>query len=777
MVRARPHLSAALLIAVILLFWHWPLLLGDQMGQSYALWNDYPWKGVQPAGLDVSPRAGEGDAAVLYHPVTALAHDQLASGEPPLWNPFVYAGTPLLGDMQSALAFPLTWLALVLSPEAAWGWIALLKLFTAGTGAYFLGRRLRLSWGASVLAALVFMLSAPLILWLQWPLATLYSLFPWLLLATDRLASRPNPARAAALAAVVGLSLVAGHGETALLSSSAAAIYFAAVLVAGRQGRWRRATVAWMGAHVLGAGLAAVSLLPFLEAYSDSITVAVHGENAGARLPLKSLVTYLMPSFFGGDRSGELGGLDYLHTAGYFGAAALLLAAFGLWRRRHEHRIVAVAGVGAIALMVAFGVPPVSWFTQIVPPYSNANNLRVLYIPALAAGLLAGAGLDSLVKRRARPREALLAAAGVALVAVVLVGSVAVAGELEGPAEQRLESALRLALVLAAGVGCVHALGRLATNKAVALVLAVAVLDLAYLQGRNAILPPEEAHPPEPPSLTFLERQKGPFRLAAIRPDIFAPAVLPGSTSVLYGLQNIGGYELPQSKRWADFSHYVMGHRGLTRELILTTPPPTRSALAAQRMMNVRYYITAPEAPPLDRPLEVAYRGPDAVVYRDPGALPRAYVVSNVRRTGYDEALSTLVRGGLDPRRDALVPPDAPAGSGRGPLRPARVETPDSQHVHIDVPAGRGGWLVVANAYSPQWEATVDGRPARLYPTNFAAMGLPIAAGAHSVELRLDRTSLWAGLGISAVSLLVLLLLAGPAGRPPAPSATGPEAH
>ena len=454
--RSRPHLSATLLIAVVLLAWHWPLLLGDQMGQSHTLWNDYPWKGVQPAGLDVSPRAGEGDAAVLYHPVTALAHDQLASGEPPLWNPFIYAGTPLLGDMQSALAYPLTWLALVFSPEAAWGWIALLKLFTAGMGAYFLGRRLGFTWGAGVLAALVFMLSAPLILWLQWPLATVYSLFPWLLLTTDRLASRPSPARAAALAAVVGLSLVAGHGETALLSSSAAAIYLAVVLVAGRQHRWRRATVAWLGAHVLGAGLAAVSLLPFLEAYSDSITVAVHGENAGARLPLKSLLTYLMPSFFGGDRSGELGGLDYLHTAGYFGAAALLVAAFGLWRRRREPRIVAVAAVGAVALMVAFGVPPVSWFTQLVPPYSNANNLRVLYIPALAAGLLAGAGLDSLVERRAQPRDALLAAAGVALVAAVLAGSVAVAGELEGPAQQRLESALRLALMLAAGAVCLR---------------------------------------------------------------------------------------------------------------------------------------------------------------------------------------------------------------------------------------------------------------------------------------------------------------------------------
>jgi hypothetical protein len=764
---AHPHLAAAFLIAAVLLLWNWPLLIGHQMGQSYTLWNEFPWKGVKPAGLEVSPRAGEGDAAVLYHPVTALSHDHVAGGELPLWNPYVYAGAPLLGDMQSAPGYPLTWLALIFPADAAWGWIALLKLFTAGMGAYLLGRRLRLSWGAAVLAGLVYVLSAPLIVWLQWPLGTVFSLFPWLLWATDRVLRTPGPGSAAGLSAVVGLSLLAGHGETALLSSTAAAVYLAVVLIRERPRRWPSAVGAWLGAHVLGVGLAAVALLPFLEAYRHSITVAVHGDNAAARLPAKALVNYLMPNFFGDDRSGALGGIDYLHTAAYFGVAALMLAAVGLWRRQREPVMVAVAAAALFALMVAFGVPPVSLVMSIVPPYSNGNNLRVLYVPALAAGLLAGTGMDALARRPMLLRAALVPAAALAGLALLMWGVIAVAGGLEGPADQRLGSAVRLAVVLALGTGCLLAVGRLRRHAAVALVLVVAALDLAYLQDRNTILPADEAYPPASPAISYLERQRGPFRFAAIRPGIFARAVLPGSTGVLHGLENIGGYELPQSERWADFSYFVLGHRGLTRELILTTPAPRGSALTAQRMMNVRYYVTAPDAPPLDRSLAVAYRGPDAVVYRDPRALPRAYVVPRVRRAGYDEALSALVRGGLDPRREALVPPDAPepGPDAGGSLRPARARALDSQHVRVEVPTGPGGWLVVANAYSPQWEATVDGRPAELQPTNFAAMGLPMEAGAHTVELRLDRTSFWSGLAISALSLVVVLLLAGPFAR------------
>jgi hypothetical protein len=85
--------------------------------------------------------------------------------------------------------------------------------------------------------------------------------------------------------------------------------------------------------------------------------------------------------------------------------------------------------------------------------------------------------------------------------------------------------------------------------------------------------------------------------------------------------------------------------------------------------------------------------------------------------------------------------------------------------MRVEVPAGAAGWLVISNAYSPQWEARVDGRPVQLYPTNFSAMGLRLRPGAHSVELQLDRTSLWVGATISGVSLLLLLLLAVPVRR------------
>ena len=56
---------------------------------------------------------------------------------------------------------------------------------------------------------------------------------------------------------------------------------------------------------------------------------------------------------------------------------------------------------------------------------------------------------------------------------------------------------------------------------------------------------------------------------------------------------------------------------------------------------------------------------------------------------------------------------------------------------------------MIADAYAPSWTATVDGRPRRLWATDVALMGLPVARGRRTVDVRLDRTSFWIGAAIS----------------------------
>jgi hypothetical protein len=333
---------------------------------------------------------------------------------------------------------------------------------------------------------------------------------------------------------------------------------------------------------------------------------------------------------------------------------------------------------------------------------------------------------------------------------------------LHAPRATETAALWRFGASLAAGAGCLLALGRAPRPAATALVLVVAVAELAYLRGYNLILPAEQAYPPKPPAVAALQAHAGGGRVSVLRPGPFE-ALLQPDTPALYELEGIQGYDYPQPLRWADFSWYVLGERGPNREIILNSPTPRGAALTGLRMMNTRLYIGPPGARAPGPGLRTVYGGPDGTVFEDPGALPRAYVLGRVLRLGDAAALRLLARGGLDPRRAAIVPPGAPdPAPAPAAFRPARTERLDEEHWRIAVPPGGGGWLVVANSYGPQWRARVDGRPAELYPTNHAALGLPLPAGARVVELSVSHGSLQLGLGISAFAAALLLALAWP---------------
>jgi hypothetical protein len=756
----RHHVAAAGLLLAVLLVWFHPLLGGDQLTQAHALYVNVPWASEAPPGIADAARSGEGDSAVQHEPIAEVARTSVRDGHLPLLNPSVYAGAPLQGDMQSALAFPLQWLMLPLGVSKAWGWIALLRLLIAGLGAYALARRLRAGWPGAMLAGAAYMLCAPNITWAQWPLGTEFALFPWLLLATDLVRERPGPGPIAGLGAAVGLSVLGGHPETILWSSVFAGLYLL-VRMAGERRSLRRPLAAFVGGHLLGALAGGIALVTFLQAYADSITSEVHDLFSRAHLPLSAGITYLLPEAFGDGKPFYDGPfLTYQLAAGYVGIVILLLAGVLAIRRARDPLTWALGAVAALALMVVFAIPPVSWIVRAVPPFKDGNNLRLLYAIALVFAVAAGLGLDGLI-RRPLPVRRLAIGAGAALGTCVLyVLIVWAAGDLSASTSTELRGLAFFAVAFALSVAVLWAAGRVRSGRVVAAALLLAVLELAYLQDWNVFLPPDQATPPQPASIAFLRSRPPPFRLSGLWPALGPPESLPANTAGYYGLESIQGYEFPFSKRWSNLSFYVFGEHGLDRELpTKTSPVPRGAALRALRMANVRYYLAPPTFPVPSPALRRVYLARDAAVFADPEALPRAYVVPRTVPVSDAAALATLRRGALDPRRVALVPPGTAAPPGAR-YAAARTRKLDAQRWRVTLPSGGGGWLVFAMSWSPLWEATVDGKAVGTYPTDYALVGLPVRAGARTVEFKYAATAALWGLIASLAGWLAIAALA-----------------
>ena len=67
----------------------------------------------------------------------------------------------LVGNLQSALFLPLTWILLVLPLGYAWGVLAVAKLALAGLGAYVVARQVRAGWAGGMVSGVVMMLRGP----------------------------------------------------------------------------------------------------------------------------------------------------------------------------------------------------------------------------------------------------------------------------------------------------------------------------------------------------------------------------------------------------------------------------------------------------------------------------------------------------------------------------------------------------------------------------------------------------------------------------------------
>ena len=84
--------------------------------------------------------------------------------------------------------------------------------------------------------------------------------------------------------------------------------------------------------------------------------------------------------------------------AWYVGALPLLLAGVALVRGGRERW--AVAGAALVSLLVATGVDPLFTIAHHVPGFGQAHNTRLGVFVALGLALLAGWGLDDLVRGR-----------------------------------------------------------------------------------------------------------------------------------------------------------------------------------------------------------------------------------------------------------------------------------------------------------------------------------------------------------------------------------------
>jgi hypothetical protein len=701
------------------------------------------WKLTTMQGFVITDDIFTSDIMNEGFPYRHYISEALKKGELPIWLPYIYGGIPLLARAEAGVCYPLNALLFgTLPPYVALNLVILITLLTAALGMYFYAREVDTGVLPAILAAATFAYSGFVVSHIKHlSMVGTVCWFPFGLLVIERAVRRSDRYVLLWLGAVFGLQNLSGHIQTAYYAGLVYIVYFLFRLLSMRKetttakrksqehvspltpfGVW------FLAAMALGVGISAVQLLPTYE------LVGLTQRSGGVTFDYAASYAYdpsNIKTFFYPYANGDIGNATYRGESifwedyGYVGVIPLLLALYGAiksWRAWHVKFFVLTALV-AYAFVLGPNTPFYEAAFYLVPGMKFFRfPTRFLFVVDTALAILAAIGMTRLIaSHRARN--------------------------------------LQYALVL------------------------VTVGDLLFFQLRqNPIVHAQQwLTPPaivqrlkEDDSLFRIfspggtETHKAAFSAAqgwqgSLQPYLDQREFVQGSSNVLYNLFSADGYAQLTPNYVVD----IWGDQNRSGVILTTaslTPDgrflPKDSFHKLMDLFNVKYVISPWEIS--SRTLTFVQQHGNALLYRNPTVLPRAFVVGKYTIASNPEAgKALLVSDEFDPRRAVIVYETLPYARTEDSLRAsASVERYETNEVVVSVSSSSAGILVLSDTFYPGWKADIDGVETNIYQANLCQRAVVVPGGTHTVRFRFASSSIAWGETLSVASVAVLVTLA-----------------
>jgi hypothetical protein len=148
----------------------------------------------------------------------------------------------------------------------------------------------------------------------------------------------------------------------------------------------------------------------------------------------------------------------------------------------------------------------------------------------------------------------------------------------------------------------------------------------------------------------------------------------------------------------------------------------------------------------------------DVKIYENLDVLPRAFVVSRAIIAPSDPTALTVMREPSVDLAKSVVLDVTQVKVGQDGTQDvsykANILSYEPERVVIETSGKSAGWLVLTDAWSPGWRATVDGSPVEIAQADILFRAVPVPAGSHRVEFIYAPLSFRVGVAISVVTLL-----------------------
>jgi len=714
------------------------------------------------------------------------------TGAIPLWNPYLFGGLPFVAAMHGDIFYPTFWLRLLLGTDVGMTWGFISHLWLAGFGTFLFLRSYGLGFAPSLVGALAYQLGGPIAGYAS-PghdgKLFVSALLPFTLLLLTKGMRDARWWAWGVLSIVIGLAVLSPHPQLLqyhLLVAGAWALMLAFGTPGIDRGTAIKRLGLALGAVVLGLAIGTIQYLPLSEytAWSPRAGGRDYAYATSFSWPVEELINTYLPQFSGIlDRYWGRNGI-HLHSE-YLGAVVLMLAplAFGAGgeARRAFRRFW--LGTGIVALLWALGgsTPFFHLVYAIVPgtKFFRAPS-TMMFVLAFAVAILAALGTERLMAGKASAKYAVGWIVGAGLVALLataggftglargLVVDPSLIDVVEANASSVTAGAWRSFLFVALAGGMIIAMARgRATARQLGIALPILLAaDLWSIEKQYWMFsPPASKLYASDATIDYLKKLGAPTRVVALglpqgNPVARHDPMLQGDGLMVHGIRSVTGYHGNELGRYQ-----LLGKKDEGYSAVLNP--------SFWQLMNVNYFLVNLDTLPVDGAQRVAgpvvnAAGTRVSLFKLASDHPFAWVAPVMAKYPDDVVLQAESQPTFATYQVAIFDTSAAVTAGPISALPAALGIaattsdyrPGRFSVKLKAPAPAGSALVVSENYYPGWSVRVDGKPANVYRTDYVLMGVPLTAGATSVEFSFDNATYPKGRTVTYAALILSLLLA-----------------
>mgnify|MGYP001560632712 CR=1 FL=1 len=713
------------------------------------------------------------DPVRQQYPWRELSVSAGKKGDLPLWNPYSFAGTPLLANFQSAPFYFFNILFFIMPFVTAWSLIIFLGPLLGGIFLFFYLDNLRLSKWASMMGAVAFAFSGFFVAWMEWGTITHVALWlPLILLSIDRIFARLITKKISNIKYQISninttenkkfllwsfvfifsltSSFLAGHLQIFFYLFVVSIIY---LIVRWLQfGRSKSILFLFIILNSLFVILTSVQWIPTLQfiLLSARDVDQVAWTKEGWFIPWQHLIQFVAPDFFGNPVTLNYWGVwNYGELVGYIGIAPLIMALFALFFR-HDKKTIFFGSLLFLTLIFSF---PTGFakgpYVLNIPFLSTAQPTRLLFITGFSLAVLAALGFDNFI--RSKNKNIIYPFVFIAFIlsflwTFTLLGNISYGFLTENWMVSKrnllLPTVLFIFSILAFSASILLKKRHRITLILCCIIVIITIFDLLRFAFKFTPFTEKQYLFPQTKAISFLQKNLGNFRLMATDSRIFPP-----NFSTVYRLQSVDGYDPLYLRRYAEL--IAASERGKPDISLpfgfnrIITPHNYESKIID--LLGVKYVLSLSD---LNSPkLKKVFQEGQTRVYENTEVLPRVFFVQRLEQIFNSDkhlALEILFKEGFDPETEAVIELDYPFGLLKPEYRfkdgsIAEILEYSENKVIIETNSQEGGFLVLTDTYYPTWKAEVYSKDnkfledVQIYRTDYNFRGIFVSEGRHKV--------------------------------------------